>query len=197
MATEGRIVALATLLAFAMLSLYGCASSPSEDSDPRPLSGSSAESLSAVRKPTISIFIVSGCPIARAYAEDLRVLRSDLDREFHGAIALELILAEPGATEAAATDLVSRYGYPSPVIPDPVMAVARRLGATSSPEAVVTDGDGRVIYRGRIDDTWTALRRRRESPTKRSLRDAITAMASGVAVSEPTTPVVGCKLELR
>lgn len=148
-------------------------------------------------KPTISVFLVSGCPIAQSYAAELTSLQVHLATQLRDAVDLKIYLAEPGANNTTAQSLVARYGYPGPIIPDPAMTLTKQFGVSYSPEAVLTDDSGRVVYRGRIDDTWTALRRRREAPTKRSLRDALAAMVAGRTIEEATTPVVGCHLEVR
>jgi hypothetical protein len=67
------------------------------------------------------------------------------------------------------------YGFPSEPRLDPELLEAARIEATQSPQAIVSDSSGNVVYRGRIDDRWTALRRQRAAPNERSLEAAISS----------------------
>ena len=45
---------------------------------------------------------------------------------------------------------------------------------------------------GRIDDIYTELGKRRAEPSKRDLRDALTAVLKGQPVAESRTKAIGC-----
>ena len=61
---------------------------------------------------------------------------------------------------------------------DPAHALVKFTEATITPEAAVV-ADGRVVYRGRIDDRYVDLGVERPSPTQRDLADALTAVLAG------------------
>jgi hypothetical protein len=63
--------------------------------------------------------------------------------------------------------------------------------ATITPEAAVFV-DGRLVYRGRIDDRFVELGRERPAPTQRDLFDALTAIVAGKPAPHPKTQAVGC-----
>jgi hypothetical protein len=52
-------------------------------------------------------------------------------------------------------------------------------GATITPEAVVVDPQGRVLYRGRIDDRYVSLGLERPVATRRDLDEALTDITVG------------------
>ena len=52
-------------------------------------------------------------------------------------------------------------------------------------------GDG-VAYRGRIDDLFEDLGKKRRKARTRDLRDALEAVLAGKAVVNPRTTAVGC-----
>jgi hypothetical protein len=65
---------------------------------------------------------------------------------------------------------------------------------TMAPEVAILDPDGKVAYRGRIDDWYVDYGKRRGEPTRRDLRDALDAILRGAPVPNPTTKVIGCPL---
>jgi len=79
-------------------------------------------------------------------------------------------------------------GYVFPLVKDDG-ALAARLGATMTPQAVALDRSGAIRYRGRIDDN--------RDPTKvtsHDLRDALNAMLAGKSVPRPEAPAYGCSI---
>jgi hypothetical protein len=75
---------------------------------------------------------------------------------------------------------------------DPHQHLARAVGATKTPEAVVLAGS--QVYRGRIDDQWSALGARAQVASHHDLRDAVAAALAGRPAAVASTPVVGCLL---
>jgi len=141
-------------------------------------------------KATVLVFTTLECPIARRYLP--RVI--ELEQEFHDAgVALALVNAGAGDSMlAVSTDMVER-GIEFPVLKDFDGSAVQALGITRTPEAAVLDGEGRLLYRGRIDDQYR-LGGARPASTRADLREAIVDVLAGRPVREPQTPVDGCKL---
>jgi hypothetical protein len=78
------------------------------------------------------------------------------------------------------------------VLLDPAHRLVKLAGATMTPQAVVVDAAGQALYRGRINDLYAALGKRRARPTSHDLRDALDAIAAGKAVHNAETKVIGC-----
>jgi hypothetical protein len=76
---------------------------------------------------------------------------------------------------------------------DPHHRLARAVGATKTPEAVVLL-PSTIVYRGRIDDQWSALGARAQAASSHDLRDAVAQALAGRPVAVASTPVVGCLL---
>jgi hypothetical protein len=51
---------------------------------------------------------------------------------------------------------------------------------------------GEVTYRGRIDDRYVDLGKKREAPSQRDLRAALDAALAGRAVLTSRTKAIGC-----
>ena len=112
---------------------------------------------------TVYLVLASGCPLSNRYLPEISEIQSRY---------------QPRGV---------RFERPS----DP--ASARKLGARVTPQTVVTDALGRVVYRGRIDDRGAAPGIARP-PTRHDLREALDALLDGRPVPAPETPVVGCAI---
>ncbi len=154
-------------------------------------------SATVVDSPTpiaVRLFVVTGCPVAQSYGATWMRLLSDFGPR---GVDFAVVVAEPRVDAEQARTWATTYGYGTRIDLDPSLTEASRLGATHSPQAIVSDRRGQVVYRGRVDDVWTALRRRRAAPSERTLEEAINAMLRGEPPTKSSTPVVGCLLERR
>jgi hypothetical protein len=73
--------------------------------------------------------------------------------------------------------------------------ISRSAKATVTPEAVVCDADGNVLYRGAIDDWAYAEGKKRPAPLNHYLSDALSAITSGKTPSPASTKPIGCFIE--
>jgi hypothetical protein len=80
------------------------------------------------------------------------------------------------------------------VLLDPGHVLVAGTGVTMTPEAVVLDADATIVYRGRIDDAWAELGRRRTVVGSRDLRNAVAAALAGRQVPAPWPEAVGCTI---
>lgn len=141
------------------------------------------------KQAVVLFFIAHDCPIANAYAPEMnRICAAYAPRK----IAFYRVYAEQGLSAQAANKHAKDYGFRCPALLDPALAWARRIGATVTPEAAVLAPDGRLLYRGRIDDTYVDYGRRRDQPTTRDLRRALDAVLHGQPVPQRITKAVGC-----
>ncbi len=81
-----------------------------------------------------------------------------------------------------------------PMLKDPENRVADLLCADHLGEALVIDRQGRLRYRGAIDDQFSSDLPR-DKPSHNDLLDAIDAVVGGKVVSPVLTPVVGPVIE--
>jgi len=82
-------------------------------------------------------------------------------------------------------------GYPFPYLYDDTQELAKRYGATRTPEFFVFDAQRVLRYHGKLDDN-------RDDPrgvTTRFLRDAVEALLAGKAPSPAETPPQGCSVK--
>ncbi len=70
--------------------------------------------------------------------------------------------------------------------------LADATGATITPQAVVVNKSGNVLYRGRIDNFYAALGKPRRMATEHDLRQALDEALAGKPVTHPQTQALGC-----
>ena len=138
----------------------------------------------------VLVFTSHECPIANSYVPTLRELATSWNGT---AVRLFVNHVDPDLTAEAARSHARDYGLPGTIVLDPHQHLAHAVGATKTPEAVVLTRSG-MVYRGRIDDQWSALGSRAQAATSHDLRDAVEAALAGRPAAVASTPVVGCLL---
>ena len=137
----------------------------------------------------VLIFALTDCPIANEYApEIIRIVGKYASDK----IDFYLVYVDPGITADSAKKHSQDFGYRCPSILDPTHTLAKKAGATVSPEAVVIGEHGAILYRGRIDDRVADYGKVRPTPTRRDLRHALDAVRQGKTPAVRRTDCVGC-----
>lgn len=138
---------------------------------------------------TVAIFVRTDCPISNRYAPEVTKIH-DL---FSGrGVAFWLVYPDPEAGDDAIRSHLAEYGYAIGALKDPEHAFVDRAGAEVTPEAAVFDADGKLVYRGRIDDRYVDFGKSRPQPTRRDLVLALEAVLEGRAIEEDRTQAIGC-----
>ena len=136
---------------------------------------------------TAVFFISTICPIGNDYNDRF----SALYRDYQGR-GVQLFFVNSNVNEPA--EMVAKHAkevsFPFPVYKDERAAVAGVLAAEATPLAVIVGRDGRVMYRGAIDDARNAAR-----VTKRYVRDALDAALAGRAAPVAETKSFGCVIK--
>src|SRR5262249_20718566 len=109
-------------------------------------------------------------------------------------VAAFIVHADPDVTAAQARKHAKEYGLPCPVLLDPTHVLVKRTGVSKAPEVAVLGPDGKVEYRGRIDDLYADYGNRRAKPTQHDLRNALDAILAGKPVHRATTEAIGCDI---
>lgn len=143
------------------------------------------------RRVLVIVFISNGCPTVNVYNDRLIELQGD-----YGDRGLQVVAINSNNPYLSPTDnyteMVKRLnetGYNFPYLKDEDGSVARSYGAISTPHAFVFDGDRRLSYRGRIDDS-----RDPSKITSHDLEDAVVAVLDGTVVEVPDTQPFGCAI---
>jgi hypothetical protein len=143
----------------------------------------------------VVIFSSVDCPVANALAPEVQRVADEAEAQ--GARAY-LVHVLPTLQDAEAVRHADDHALDLTVLVDREHVLVKALGATTTPEGVVLrfDDEGwNVLYRGRVNDLYAGLGRRRAVVTRNDLRDAVTAAVEGRAPGFEAEPAVGCLIE--
>jgi hypothetical protein len=144
------------------------------------------------RKIRVFVFLSTECPIARSYTLEINRLGKAYGPrgvEFYG------VWADPTVSRAEAARHFEEFAAAFPVLHDSSGALMAAFRPTHVPEVFVCDAEGRVAYRGAIDNAWEAVGRRRANVEQRFLADALDAVLAGKKPARAATAAVGCRVD--
>jgi peroxiredoxin len=137
----------------------------------------------------VLFFIMPDCPISQGYVPEMNRIAAAYESR---GVRFFAVQADLAASAAAVRQHVSEYGYHFPVLLDPQQQLVRRTGVTVTPEAVVINPIGSVLYQGRIDNRIASLGTKRPQATEFDLRNALDAVLAGRPIARPKTTAFGC-----
>ena len=140
----------------------------------------------------VVVFTCNGCPYAKAF--EPRII--ELARKF-GQQGVRFYALDPNDGEkypeeslAAMKARAEEKAYPFPYLKDGDSAIARAYGARVTPHVFVVDGEGKVRYRGYVDDSAKA-----EERQNTALANVLGALTNGREPSVTSTRAFGCGIK--
>src|SRR4051794_27751518 len=131
---------------------------------------------------TAFLFLSSRSPETRAAADAIRALN---DRTRRRGIMFAGVFPNPAEKGEEVVRFCQASGFVFPCYRDPSRAAARTLGATVTPEAVLLDPAGKLIYQGNVAGLEKAVD---DVVAKRPVSVA-SAPASGTPIGRPGGPL--------
>lgn len=138
---------------------------------------------------TVFIFLEESCPICQGYSLTMRALH---ERFAPAGIRFYGVFPNGFSSPDSVTSFQRSYGLPFTMLMDEDRRLTPLLHARITPEAVVVSPAGAILYRGRIDNLFYALGRRRGVITEHDLQDVLQAVADGRPAKSRTTQAIGC-----
>ena len=138
-----------------------------------------------IEGPAVIAMTSTSCPLSRKFAPVLarlsrksRVIFVDVDggdstREFRA--------------------FARQHGFAAVLVHDPGRRIARALGARTTTEMFLVDGEETLVYRGAVSDQY-GIGSARNKPRRDYLADALNALDAGRASPTPSTSAPGCAL---
>ncbi len=142
----------------------------------------------ASNKAIVLAFVSCECPVARQYGPRLASLAKEYESKGVAFVAIDPN-QQDSPSDIAKYSKEAKIGFP--ILKDVNNVLADQLGVQRTTEVFVLDPDRVIRYRGRIDDQYN-VGINRPKPQRNDLAEALTEMLAGKAVSQPTTPAVGC-----
>lgn len=190
-------LAVATSMAFLFAITPDCSSTGSQSAPARPetwldIKGHRQNPLNSDNgRITVLLFVMTDCPIANSYAPEIsRTVAKYRDKP----ISFSMVYVDPDITSKSAQAHASEYGLRLNAILDPSRTLAKKAGATITPEAVILNRKNEIVYRGRIDNRVADFGKSRPRATRHDLWLTLDALLQGKKVPLHKTPAVGCAI---
>ncbi len=133
-------------------------------------------------------FLGCECPLAKLYAGRLNQLAKQFSSDDVRWVAIN---SNPQDTMAEIQRYAAEHQLSFPIAKDNDSIAMTQLAATRTPEVIVIDELGTIVYRGRIDDQYRPGVVQ-PKPSRDDLREAIQEYLAGKPVTVPRTEAAGC-----
>lgn len=147
--------------------------------------------MEAGHRATVLIFVAAECPICNAYAGEINRLSQGYSTS---GVRFLLVDVDTNLSAADAAKHGREYALAPAILLDPKHVLVQKFSATTTPEVILIDQTGSILYRGRIDDQYIRLGQRRFEAGQHDLRDALDAVIAGRSAPVAATPPVGCAI---
>ena len=140
-------------------------------------------------KGTAVVFTCNECPFAKGYEDRLIGLAKEYQPKGIGFVAINANDAKivPGDAFEFMVKRAQDKGLPYPYVLDETQAIATAYGARVTPHIFLLDASGKLVYRGRVDDSLD-----QSKVTTHDFADALAALTSGQPVKVAETKAFGC-----
>ncbi len=143
---------------------------------------------------TVVMFICNHCPYVIHVNDELVRVANDYIKKGVSFVAISSndAVKYPDDGPEKMKEVAEKLGYPFPYLFDESQNVAKSFDAACTPDFYVFDGDLKLTYRGRLDDS----RPKSGTPlTGKDLRGALDAILEGEPVTEKQYPSGGCNIK--
>ncbi|HVU01037.1 MAG TPA: thioredoxin family protein [Polyangiaceae bacterium] len=161
---------------------------------PDTVSGRIVESGSLSGAPLIVAFVCNHCPYVKHVQAELVALGRDAAEKGVQMVAISSndVSSHPEDGPGPMAVEARKAGYPFPYLYDETQDVAKAFRAACTPELYLFDADGRLAYRGRLDDSTPKNGRK---VTGKDARAALDAVSRGERPSAEQHPSIGCSIK--
>jgi peroxiredoxin len=140
---------------------------------------------------TVYVFLSETCPICQNQTFALRELHQQFGDKKVGFVGI--FPNQEFSTTESITKFGRKYKVKFPLLKDENQTLTKQLGATVTPQVIVIQSNTNEIkYKGKIDNGFERIGRKRQVITEFYLRDALDFLIQGKTVTLPETTPVGC-----
>lgn len=147
-------------------------------------------SISDDKEISVYVFVAEECPICNYMGKTLSAIAAD----YKDNVQFYLVFPLKKSNYKTVHLFKEKYhlgDYQS--ILDKDQTLTRKLGATVTPEVVITsDENSNILYRGRISDAYAAPGKIRHRSRSKDLRVALEKVLEDQKIAQPWPDAVGC-----
>lgn len=139
---------------------------------------------------SVYIFMAESCRICEYYSNQLQDLHAEYADEttsFYG------VFPNKKSSESSVQKFKDKYELPFEMLLDKSQVITKKYDARVTPEVVVVEDHSQaIIYKGRIDDAYYRVGRRRQVTQTSELKDVLEALRSDQSSSIEWQEAIGC-----
>lgn len=140
---------------------------------------------------TLYVFLNADCPVCRTIAKDIQVTADSFPN-----VTVLGVISNDMSSEVEMEEFRHDFSLRFSFIYDLHGALAERLQAHTTPECVVIH-DTLVVYKGRFNNAYVSIGRRRQVVTEHDVHDVLTSLYHGKVPEYRETEATGCAIEPR
>ena len=148
----------------------------------------------ADRKALLLMFICQHCPFVGHVQQELAQIGQDYSQQPLGIVAISAndVANYPDDSPAKLKQMAETLNFNFPLCYDETQEVSKAYTAACTPDFFLFDAEGKLAYRGQLDDS----RPSNDIPvTGKDLRRAIDAVLQGKAIDFEQKPSIGCNIK--
>lgn len=140
------------------------------------------------------VFLCNHCPFVKHVLPQFVELTREYRSRGVGIVGISSndVHSYPEDAPEKMSELSASMGFPFPYLYDESQQVARAYGAACTPDFYLFDREGRLVYRGQMDDSRPGNGR---PVTGADLRAALDAVLEGRPVADDQKPSIGCNIK--
>jgi len=144
-------------------------------------------------KVLVIIFMCNHCPYVKAVIQRLIDLQEDTLSQGVRLVGINCNDAQkyPDDSFENMQKVATEWGMNFSYLFDESQTVAKKYDAVCTPDIYVYGKEKKLLYRGRIDDSWENV----EQVTQRDLKQAIDCILAGQEVPAKQVPSMGCSIK--
>ncbi len=140
---------------------------------------------------TVYVFLLESCQICQNQTAELNEIHQKYAES--GIEFLGIFPNNELSTQEGIDSFQTKYNLKFPFKFDPDQIIASQFQASITPEVVVVrNADQKILYRGKIDNSYERVGVRRSVITEFYLKDALNQILENKEISIPQTSPVGC-----
>jgi peroxiredoxin len=148
----------------------------------------------AEKKALLVMFICQHCPFVIHVREELARLGKDYGDRNVGIVAISAndVANYPDDSPEHLKEMAATQGFTFPVCYDESQEVAKAYTAACTPDFFLFDSEGKLAYRGQLDDS----RPGNDKPVNgKDLREAIDSLLADRSIPAEQKPSIGCNIK--
>ncbi len=139
------------------------------------------------------IFIHESCKISQYYMP----LLDSLHDQYQGSTRFIGVFPNSSSTQEGIDSFRSKFGIEFEFLVDHEKELTRKYEATVTPEIVLVEkSSAQISYRGRIDDSYFRVGKRKTIKQTQELVELLSLVANGDKIEVAWAPAIGCFIQM-